>query len=235
MKSRIAELIRLKNHPVAVCREDAFPEGALSFRPGVWGCVVALLAAAANGKTAAFDKETVVCAGGRAGLGLEPFQTGVIEYFLSVGGKGPKPGEFYKKSPELALDFLRSLPDWRTEKAIVFRPLDELPEGLSPDGVVFLVNADQLSGLVTLANYDASRQDNVKLLFGSGCAQTALLPFGGDGKSCVVGLTDPSARKCIGKDLLSFSIPYGRFLEMEKEADGSFLTKETWQEIAKRL
>jgi hypothetical protein len=88
-----------------------------------------------------------------------------------------------------------------------------------------------------LAAYDNNRPDAVKWSFGSGCAQTILFPMVEEleGKtSCYIGLSDPSARKCIPHDILSFGIPYHRFLEMEYEAEESFLTKVTWQKIISR-
>ena len=54
-------------------------------------------------------------------------------------------------------------------------------------------------------------------------------------KTCYIGMTDPSARKVISKEQMSFSIPYSRFLEMEQEADGCFFTTDTWETIKKRI
>ena len=237
MESKMAKLLQCERCPVAVIRTNKRPDDALMFKEGARGCTIALLNAASKGRTVAFSDATVGCPGGKSGCGFRPFQTGFIEYFLSVGGKGPQEGEFYKESPELAKAFVEGLPSIHSEKYLVLKPFGELSEGEAFDAVVFLVNAEELSALVTLANYDQSTQDHVEIRFAAGCAQTFLYPLDNQDQqkeTCTVGLTDPSARKCIEKDLLSFTIPQHRFWVMEEKAVGSFLTKETWKTLLQR-
>ncbi len=238
MDSKISVLIKLNNHPVAVVQTDARPEKSLQFAANRWGCVIAMLAAAANGKVAAFTKETTPCVGGRAGLGFAQYPLGWIEYFLSCGGNGVDRCEHYKKNPDVAREFICNVSNALIEKIeprkkfLLFKPLDLVTDE-TPDVIIFLVNADQLSGLVTLANYDSARHDGAKILFGAGCAQTVLYPMSYK-NFCFVGLTDPSARKFIGKDLLAFSMSYEKFLQLETFAEESFLTADAWQKIYNR-
>ena len=237
MQSKMAEALHMQREPVAVYRSKDCPEGVLQFKEGVWGCVIGMLNAASKGRTAAMKAATVACRGGKAGLGLQPFQLGTIEYFLSVGGRGDKPGERYKQTPELARQYVEGLPEVQSPDYVIFAPLSQVTEE-TPELVIFLVNADQLSGLATLANYDRLNQDNVQLHFGAGCAQAVLYGLNPEAQArgtCFIGLTDPSARKVIDKDLLSFSIPMARFLEMEANADDCFFHTDTWAVIEKRL
>ncbi|RQD72790.1 MAG: hypothetical protein D5R97_10340 [Candidatus Syntrophonatronum acetioxidans] len=239
MESSLAQAIKLKNDPVAILWTDIRPEKALQFSKGQWGCVVEMLARAAEGHTAVFDRKAHGCPGGAVGLGFKRPEFGHIEYFLSRGSPGGGEGEYYKKTPECARESLESLPHLEVPtEYVVFKPLSELTSQDTPQAIVFLVNADQLSGLVTMANYDQPSRDNIIINFGAGCHSTLLeVIYQGhqEKPKAVMGLTDPSARKFISPELLSFSLPYKRFLELEKQVEESFLTKKTWSEIARRI
>lgn len=240
MDSQIKNLLKIKNHIVAAVQSETCPEKSLQFKAGKWGCAIAMLAAAANGKIAAFSAETTTCIGGRAGLGFEKYPLGWIEYFLSCGSENVPRYEHYKQTPELAREFIREISNALIEKLpprkkfLLFKPLDFLNENETPEIIIFLVNADQLSGLVTLANYATAGNDAVKILFGAGCAQTILYPLA-EKNYCYVGLTDPSARKFIDKNLLAFSASYEKFLQLENYAAESFLNYDAWQKISGRI
>lgn len=237
MTSVLAQAICLDGQPVAMYRSDTRPADALPLKQAISGCMIPLLAAAARGRTAALAREDVGCQGGKVGLGLDCFRPGFIEHFLSTG-KDPIPGMGYKATADLAWTYVGGLPAAPSPAYVVLQPLDRVPEAVQPEAVVFLVNADQLSGLATLANFDSPRQDNVQLLFGAGCAQSllyALAEEGRGGKTCYIGLTDPSARVHLDGDLLSFTLPYRRFLELEAQVPHSFLQKETWAKVADRI
>lgn len=240
MNSKIKTLIKLKNHPVAVIQADELSEKVLQFKAGQWGCVAAMLAAAANGKIAAFSEETTSCIGGRAGLGFKKYPLGWIEYFLSCGSPAAERCEHYKQTPELARNFIENISNALIDKLpprkkfLMFKPLDLVGEDELPDVVIFLANADQISGLVTLANYDSPINDAVKVLFGAGCAQVVLYPMT-EKNFCYVGLTDPSARKFVDKNLLAFSLSYEKFLHLENLAEESFLNYDAWQKILSRI
>ena len=146
-------------------------------------------------------------------------------------------GEGFLKTPELAAEFTASLPKVEPEGTyIVIKPLEQLLPGEKPKVVAFLVDADQLSALTVLANYARPGNDNVRIPFGAGCMTFALYPFYESEQAAphaIVGLTDISARfymrKALGREFLSFTVPWSLFEEMESNVPESFLARYAWK------
>lgn len=155
MESRIKEALGLEFDPVAIIRTNEKPEGAKQFKEKRWGCVMFMVAAAARGETAVFDRTTYGCQGGGVGLGFGNQYTvfaggqDCFCYFLSVGNdqweqgrqvsQQVKPflrseayddfvkGERYIQSPELVQSFIDGLPIIDIpETYVVLKPLSQV-------------------------------------------------------------------------------------------------------------
>ncbi|HWR08524.1 DUF169 domain-containing protein [Sporomusa sp.] len=246
MQSEIAQRLKLKYSPVAILFTNEKPQSALEFTEGRWGCVAAMLTAAAKGRRVVFSRTTFGCEGGGIGLGLKNQFSEGFEYFLSTGKEGlppvdgiPEP-EAFKKTPELAKDWMGSVPLVSIpEQYVVFTPLTEVDAAKEePKVVVFYANPDQLTALVVLANYGRPGYDNVVAPFAAGCMSACLLAWNEASKErprAVIGMLDISARPHIDADLLSFSMPYAMLREMEDNIPGSFLDKHEWNKVAERI
>jgi hypothetical protein len=119
---------------------------------------------------------------------------------------------------------------------VLFKPLDQLSDDDRSVAVVFLVNADQLSALVTLSDY------------GTGAGRGAIAPFGASCQSIlfayaeaeseqprgIIGFLDISQRNRVPRDTMSFTVPYKLFLDMEANVTGSFLEFEPWKALQER-
>lgn len=207
MQSKIAERLQFDHAPVAIIFTDYKPDKCRQFQKGKWGCVMFMLAAAARGETAIFDKETFGCQGGGTGLGFgnqyKNFAGGeeCFKYFLSYGNEKwqrgrevgeqikefmrPEAhhhfmhGERYLQSPEKVELFMESLPITRiSTEFVAFTPLHEIEEKSdSLQVVVFLGNMDQISALTVLANYGRGHNENVIYPFAAGCQSIGIYPF----------------------------------------------------------
>lgn len=148
-------------------------------------------------------------------------------------------GEGFKKTPELVAQDIEEVPNIDPEGPyVLIKPLEDLASGEMPKVVTLLVNPDQLSALVVLADYARPGIDNVRIPFGSGCASLARHPFyeaEQENPRAVIGLTDISARfylrKPLGEDILSFTVPWSLFEEMEGNVSESFLTRFAWKSM----
>jgi len=148
-------------------------------------------------------------------------------------------GEGYKKTAELTRKFVDGLPVRQVpNEYVVFKRLADVNGDEQPVVVVFLADPDQTAALVTLANYSRPGMDAATIPFASGCQAIGILPYQEaekDDPRAVVGMMDPSARvylRRLGKDLVTFAVPFKMFVEMESNVGGSFLEKDTWKELS---
>lgn len=159
MKSKIMQAIKTKYSPVGVLFTNEKLQGALQFQENKFGCVSAMLNAAAKGRTTIFDRKTFGCPGGGVGLGLGNKYAGFpggIENFLSTGNpefcktelghnlvkQMPhlKDGERYLKNPNVAQKMVDSMPMTDiAEDYVVFEPIEYIKVGTVSQAVVFLL------------------------------------------------------------------------------------------------
>jgi uncharacterized protein (DUF169 family) len=246
MQSKLARAIALQSSPIAVILADAKPESALHFKEGEWGCVAASMLAVSKGKTAVFDRRSG-CSGGAIGLGFgnaAEQRSLSLDKLLSTGDPEGAPadslmahGERFFKTPEIVRRMISRLPiiEVPTEY-VVMKPLECVAETERPELVVFLVNPDQLSALIFMTDYSR------------GSGEPAIAPFGG---ACwpvlygyaeaerevprgVLGFFDIAQRKRVPHNMLSYTVPWKLFLQMEADVEGSFLELEEWQKLRER-
>ncbi|MGV8082708.1 MAG: DUF169 domain-containing protein [Coriobacteriia bacterium] len=250
MHSNIVDKLKFDLKPVAISFTDKKPANALQYEEGKRGCVAAMLVAAAkNGKTAVFDEKTYGCPGGGVGLCFgDAFTRGnhPTEYLLSTGDKAlTAHGKTYSKSlgrgerffatPELAGKWKAAFPySEAPEKYVVFTPLSKVEE--EPDIICIFANPDQLSALVSLAGFSNGEALNVIAPFVAACHSIAYAyrEIGTEHPVTIMGFFDISQRHRIPRELLSFTVPYRMFKEMDEVVEESCLTTEAWVELESR-
>jgi len=241
--SLLARELKLRYQPIAVIPSNQQPENTFKFKENGWSCVIGMLMEAARGATVALDRKIVRCPGGKTGVGFGNSYAGhldVVSQFLSTGRPGKFEGEAYKKTPELARSMIEDVPARDMPfKYMVFKPLGSVnAEKEQPWLIIFLVNPDQLSALIVLANYSRSHNHNVIINMSSACSSICLYPLNEceNGQlRAVVGLTDITVRHYLDPDLLSFTVPWSMFRQMEADAPGSFLDKKPWNKLRERI
>lgn len=148
-------------------------------------------------------------------------------------------GEGYIQDPARARQFVESLPLRDIgDKFVVAKPLEQWCPSDDTKSVTFFVEPDALSALVVLANYVHPEIENVAVPWAAACQVIGLFGYRESEREhprALVGLTDLSARKYVrpqlGRNVMSFTVPFPMFLELEERVEGSFFERETWQHL----
>jgi hypothetical protein len=149
-------------------------------------------------------------------------------------------GERYIKTPELVMKFIEYLPITDVPfEYVIFKPLSQIDNNKDkPQTITFLADMDQLAALVVLANYGRESSENVIIPQAAGCQSIGIYPLR-EAKHvnprAVIGLVDISARVQVKRqlkdDVMSFAVPFSMFEEIEANVTGSFLERDTWQQL----
>jgi uncharacterized protein (DUF169 family) len=227
------------NLPITFYYTDQAGQGGSAAPASPSSCVICQLQTVRRGKSLCLSLETVRCSGGKRYLGFKSTLRPNFEYFLSCGIPGEMEGERYKQSPELVAEQMKHQPAFQAPgRYIVFKRWDKLDESDEPAVVIFFAPPDLLSGLFTLAGFDEAAPEAVIAPFGSGCASIVQYPYF-EGLSphprAVLGLFDVSARPCVPAGVLTFAVPWPKFVRMVANMDESFLITASWAKVQARL
>ncbi len=225
--------------PIGFYYADLAEPKLLAKPPKGHRCLMADLVKVRKGKTQCFDSGNIGCFGGKRYLGFESELSPDFGYFLSYGIPGKLEGERYKKSPELVAEHLKHQQPFQAPgPRILFKRFDEMEVEDNPLVIIFFASPDVLSGLFTLANYDESQPNGVISPFGAGCATIVDYPYRelqSSNPRAVLGMFDVSARPCVPSRVLTFSVPWPKFLTMVNNMEESFLITKSWDKIKKRI
>jgi uncharacterized protein (DUF169 family) len=205
-----------------------------------WSCVIgSIWRARRKNAPAYFDRDHFGCLGGAFYLGFLKPQLETIVYYVSTGIPGKLEGERYLESPEVTRQFFRTIdPRPAPARFCVFKPLSLFREMESPEIITFFARPEMVSGLNQLATFVTNDFEAVQSPFGAGCSSMVTWPlkYLAKGKlKAVVGGWDPSERKYLKPDELTFSVPLKMFELMVSRWKESFLTTHTWGVIRKRI
>ena len=118
----------------------------------------------------------------------------------------------------------------------VGEPWELVMEQDEPELITFFVNADQLSALVVMADYNRGTNQSITAPFGAAC-QSILFAYAEAKKENprgVIGFFDISKRSAVDREILTFTVPFRMFKEMEASVEGSFLQMHAWRKLQDR-
>jgi uncharacterized protein (DUF169 family) len=254
------EALGLKEEPLGMFYTEVEPKEGLAPKPGKlpsaemeargevdweatfahFSCVIGHIWRARKQHTAAyFHRERFGCLGGAFYLGFLKPQLDFITYYVSTGIPHVVEGERYLESPEVTRNFFTTVdPRPAPARFCVFKPVSLCAPNETPEVVTFFARAEVICGLNQLATFVTNDFEAVQSPFGAGCTNIVTWPlhYLAQGKlKAVLGGWDPSDRKFLKPDEITFALPWEMFGRMVRRWRESFLAKETWTLVKKKI
>jgi uncharacterized protein (DUF169 family) len=205
-----------------------------------FSCVIGnIWRARTKGTCAFFDKEHFGCLGGAFYLGFLKPKLEIIAHYVSSGIPGVMEGEHYLESPEATRDFFTTMdPRPAPKRFCVFKPVTQFEGEDKPELVIFFARAEVIGALNQLASFVTNDFEVVSSPFGAGCSNMVTWPLkylSQEKLKAVLGGWDPSDRKFLKTDEITFTVPYEMYCRMLTRWPESFLTTKTWTTVKKKI
>ena len=194
-------------------------------------CMIGAIRKVCDGETLTLSADNVLCGGGSLYTAFAPMQDRIPAFVSET--------EHYKRTPEQVRRYIHNLDIQLAEKPYLnFIPIDKLSSFDDVEGILFFATPDVLSGLCSWAFYDNDADDAVSVRFASGCCSIVTFAVNENrknGRSCFIGMLDPSARPLVPANELTFVIPVSRFREMMRTMEDSALFRKAYSIVKKRI
>lgn len=252
----------LDEEPIGVYYADTKPENAFGPKPGPtitreleeqgqidmqavfqnFSCVMGNIWLARKKQgTAYISTEEYGCPGGSFYCSMMKPNLRFIEHYVTTGFEGtPIHGERYLPSPEAMRKFLDAVnPRKAPGKYCLFKPLSLFSGSEKPEFIIFFARPEVLSGLFTHTTFTTGEIDSVVSPFGAGCTNVVAWPlhYQEQGlEKAVLGGFDPSARKYMKTDELTFTVSWPLYQKMLKALPESvFSVDGAWTTVRKKI
>jgi uncharacterized protein (DUF169 family) len=259
---KFLDQLGLSEAPFGVYFNDSIPENAFGPKAGPpisremedrgelnmqavfshFSCVMGNIWLARKKHRAAYiSLEAYGCPGGVFYCSMMKPNLKFIEHYVTTGYRGtPMHGERYLPSPEAMRKFLATVePRDAPAKYCIFKPLDLFADRERPEFVIFFARPEVLSGLFTHTMFTTGEVDSVASPFGAACTNVVAWPLFYKEKGvekAVLGGFDPSARKFMKTDELTFTVPWSLYKKiLAALPDSMFTVDGAWKEVRKKV
>ncbi len=194
-----------------------------------------------KGRAAFISQEEYGCPGGTFYCAMMKPHLRFVEHYVSTGFEGtPLQGERYMPTPDSMRNFMCTVnPRTAPAKYAIFKPLSQFTDGEKPEFVIFFARPEVMCGLFTQTVFTTGDMECVVSPFGAGCTNILGWPLHYKEKGlekAVLGGFDPSARKYMKTDEMTFTVPLSLYEKMLAALPESMFTHETdWSGVRKKV
>ena len=256
------EHLGLAEEPFGVYYDNTIPDKAFGPKPGIpisreledegkldmkevfrhFSCVMGNIWLARKKRGAAYiSTEEYGCPGGVFYCSMMKPNLRFIEHYVTTGFSGtPVHGERYLPSPDAMRAFLDKVdPRNAPAKYCIFKPLSLFTDSEEPEFVIFFARPEVLTGLFIQTTFTTGAVDCVASPFGAGCTNIIAWPlfYKQQGiEKAIIGGFDPSARKFMKTDELTFTVSWSLYEKMLKALPESIFNVDgEWTTVRKKV